>query len=140
MPLDAGIAGAVIGGAALLLAGLLTTFSQLVQWRDRYTLRASDRDASTRDAYQLLDWQVRCLIDEAVAHTLWAVVECIMLAMVTIAALFSSGLPGMILTAAMVLLGTHILIMTLTVVTRLYAAYAQAQDIDPAINGYGNFD
>ena len=138
--LDAGVAGAVIAGAALLLAGLLTTFSQLVQWRDRYTLRANDRDAEARDAYQSLDWQVRCLIDEAVAHTLWAVVECILLVVVTLGALFVEDQPVLVLMASMVLLGLHILIMTLTVVTRLYAAYEQAQDIDPAISGYGSFD
>jgi hypothetical protein len=134
-PLDAGIAGALIGGGSLLAAGLLTTFSQIAAWRGRYRERATIGTADERDAYQRKDRPIRGVLDEAVAHALWGVASAIAFVLAVAGSLWLTGnlLAGLLAIAAV--FGVHLCMVTLMLATRVYAAYQQAEDGDSAISG-----
>jgi membrane associated rhomboid family serine protease len=133
--LDAGLGGAVVGGASLLLAGLLTTFSQLGSWRSRYTDRMSEPDMAKRSEYLARDWHVRCLIDEAVAHALWGIIDVLVVVVATVVAMVAGGYWSVGATCLVVVAGTHLGVLLLVLTTRLYSAYCQAEQVDAALSG-----
>jgi hypothetical protein len=120
----------LLGGVALLAGGLLAAFGQLTSWRQRmFDSMTYEGDAEASD---------RNMIDESVAHLLLASFMCGVDAALIVIGLNVAKRPdqiGGVLGALIIGVSSHILLLFLTSVPRLYSAYANYNKVSRHISG-----
>lgn len=129
--IDASWAGVVIAASALLSAALLGAFSLLGSWRSRLTQRAQDSETLHEK-----EWPLRALIDEAVAGTLVGVLDSVMLMVVTLIGVVVPDRFAFISLGLIVSIGAHIGLLFLSLISALYSAYTQSENVPTGMDGH----
>jgi hypothetical protein len=133
--------GIMFAGLSLLSSGLLAAFAQIASIRARFQ--------APEDAEFDTDLDTRNMLDEAVAHVLTAAMLAAIDAALILVALNVGGLHNVAPKGAPVderiatgfsvpiaAIATYMLVLFVMAIRKLYAAYVQGNEVDPAVSGH----